>query len=303
MIAKAEKVEPEHCITARRPRFDFSNTRLHWAGGRAQTSHEMNFLHVAIPGVERAFCKLFKHVVETEHRLSDERLVDISGFVSQEALHARAHSQAFRWMQDEFGLGASKSKKRSETAAWFLLNIRSENKRLDHGLVCFELASAAALEQFTSVVGRWMYSEDAHLDELNPDPEMMLLLNWHGAEEVEHETVAYDVHQEVQRYFRRLTRAGVMGVVFPVAFVVWVTTSRELMNKDTLSSARFSFKRFLQDGRAGYIPSIGMVTHSAVSYCLPGFSPNGARGWDEERAREWLAAFDQSNSLFDQGTE
>jgi hypothetical protein len=50
------------------------------------------------------------------------------------------------------------------------------------------------IEHYTAVLGQWIL--DAHqLDEAGADPAMMDLLRWHGAGEVEHRSVAFDVYQ------------------------------------------------------------------------------------------------------------
>ncbi len=58
------------------------------------------------------------------------------------------------------------------------------------------LAIIAAVEHITAFLGDWVLNADG-LDRAGIHPTMLDLLRWHGAEEVEHRSVAYDV----MRYF------------------------------------------------------------------------------------------------------
>jgi hypothetical protein len=54
----------------------------------------------------------------------------------------------------------------------------------------------AALEHFTAALGQW-WIQNRGLDYAGTDPVTLDLLRWHGAEEVEHRSLVFDVYQNV----------------------------------------------------------------------------------------------------------
>ena len=58
------------------------------------------------------------------------------------------------------------------------------------------LAVTAALEPFKAVLGQWLI-QNRGLDYAGADQTMLDLLRWHGAEEIEHRSLVFDVYQNV----------------------------------------------------------------------------------------------------------
>ena len=54
------------------------------------------------------------------------------------------------------------------------------------------VATIAAIEHYTAFLGNWVLNAEA-LDRRGADPTMLDLLRWHGAEEVEHRSVAFEL--------------------------------------------------------------------------------------------------------------
>ena len=90
------------------------------------------------------------------------------------------------------------------------------------------LAIIAAIEHITAFLGDWVLNAEG-LDRAGPHPTMLDLLRWHGAEEVEHRSVAYDV----MRYFdkRESRRIRTQVIVTPVIVWLWVRGTRFLMRE------------------------------------------------------------------------
>ncbi|WP_261994278.1 metal-dependent hydrolase, partial [Streptomyces sp. t39] len=69
-------------------------------------------------------------------------------------------------------------------------------------------------------LGDWVLNADG-LDRAGADPVMLDLLRWHGAEEVEHRSVAYDLLRHLDPGYRRRVRtlfvAGPLGEVVQCA--------------------------------------------------------------------------------------
>ncbi len=71
------------------------------------------------------------------------------------------------------------------------------------------------------MLGDWALNATA-LDAAGADPTMMDLLRWHGAEEVEHRAVAFDLFTHLDgRYLRRVC----------AMLVTALNTSRSVLNK------------------------------------------------------------------------
>ena len=106
---------------------------------------------------------------------------------------------------------------------------RAGPKRLHRWWLYRRLADVAALEHFTAMLGQWVLQNRA-LDNVGTDPMMLDLLRWHGAEEVEHRSLVYDVYQHVSGNY--LIRAFSMLMTTPRFIGWWVAGARYLMAAD-----------------------------------------------------------------------
>ena len=104
-----------------------------------------------------------------------------------------------------------------------MTGLRAENHLVER------LAIIAAIEHITAFLGDWVLNAKG-LDKAGMHPTMLDLLRWHGAEEVEHRSVAYDV----MRYFdkRETRRIRTQIVVTPVLVWLWIRGTRFLMRND-----------------------------------------------------------------------
>ncbi|QIS13931.1 metal-dependent hydrolase [Nocardia arthritidis] len=90
----------------------------------------------------------------------------------------------------------------------------------DHGLTgrakeewLFErLALYAGMEHFTAIVGQWFLDSEG-LEQSGIHPMMLDLLRWHGAEEVEHRNVLFDVFEHVDGGYLRRLRTVLLGSI------------------------------------------------------------------------------------------
>ncbi|WP_256090558.1 metal-dependent hydrolase, partial [Actinacidiphila rubida] len=74
----------------------------------------------------------------------------------------------------------------------------------------------------------------AALDEAGTDEVMLDLLRWHGAEEVEHRAVAFDMYQHAggTGAVRYLRRAEGMVCAWPALVYLWIVGARFLLHHD-----------------------------------------------------------------------
>jgi uncharacterized protein len=216
-----------HVIRARRVAFDWESTPLHWVPDDPQTTHTVNVLHLLLPAGERWFCQLFRQGLDSVGEDHEQLRSDVKGFIGQEAVHAQAHAAVLEHL-DAQGLDARPYTRRIDTLfervlADHPIGERAWLRPLARNWLIARLAITAAIEHFTCVLGSWIIEDSGELDRVGADPVMLDLLRWHGAEEVEHRCVAFDLFEHLAhpstRYVRRVV--AMLGV-FAVLVSCWV---------------------------------------------------------------------------------
>ncbi|MCU1643114.1 MAG: metal-dependent hydrolase [Nocardia sp.] len=182
---------------ALRPRevhFDFSAAPLHWIPGEPIASHAISGLNLILPIGERGFVEMFRRALP--YVADDELREQMIGFMGQEAVHAESHNQAIWEFLQRHGIDPEPIM----TEAEYLFDraiarLDTLPEKLRHRVVVQMLAVIAGLEHFTALGGDWILNQD--FEALDADPALTDLFRWHGAEEVEHRSVAWNV----ARYF------------------------------------------------------------------------------------------------------
>ena len=250
--------------------FDWSGLPMRWIPGEPQASHIINVLHLLLPGGERWFVEVFKRALPL---VTDESLrEDVIGFIGQEAIHAEAHQGVLDYFA-EHGLDTSRYIKHVE---WLFHRILSPEpgltKAQERELVAEHVALVAAIEHFTAHLGHWVLNAPG-LDRAHAHPVMLDLLRWHGAEEVEHRSVAFDLMRHLDPAYARRIRAVLLG--WPVLAWLWARGARFLVSADPeLSpSVKATWRGYAQAARRGLLPPPGAALRSAGRYLRPGYHP------------------------------
>lgn len=204
---------------------------------------------------------------------------EVAAFIGQEAVHARVHEAV--WAQRRAG-GVPMDR--------YAALVRGFRDAVDpHVPPTLKLATTAALEHYTAVFGRAFLEED--LDGV-VGPEMGALLRWHGAEEIEHRSVAFDVLDVVDDRLRLrlagLVVASTLITVVPAAGVV-LFAADELRRRPSWVPRRRN--RALLSMAARF--TIGL-TVQVVRYAAPGFRPA-----DDDlppRYEAWRAEWDAADT-------
>ncbi|HEU0197129.1 MAG TPA: metal-dependent hydrolase [Nevskiaceae bacterium] len=267
-------------LVPRKVSFDWSNTPVDWIPDEAFVSHFVNEINLLLPAGEFWFCKLYNKALPL---ITDAKLrEDVQGFMRQEAMHARAHAGALEQYLAERGL---------ETAS----NIRFENWLFDVALadepfgrklpkfaqrewLVFRLGVVAAVEHMTCVLGRYVLEDTAEWDRRGADPTLMDLVRWHGAEEVEHRCVAFDVYRHLGGSYP--SRYYLACITMPMVFGLWVRGAAHLMQQD----ARFATHKpsalrpwiwwqWWRNARRGLLPSPFWLARREVPFFMPGYDP------------------------------
>ncbi|WP_460363439.1 metal-dependent hydrolase [Actinocorallia lasiicapitis] len=255
--------------------FDWESTPLHWIPGNATATHMINSFHLVLPEGERWFIQC---VQDVKPLIKDEKLLEeIKGFIGQEMVHARAHGSFLTELLDRHGVD---HRKITEAAKAGNDNRRADRAKLKprsyRRMLRFELAAVSAIEHYTAVLGQWIMRNDS-LDRVGVDPVMLDLLRWHGAEEVEHRSVVFDVFQKVGgRYPTR-----VLGWVVSLFFLYWALIGGAifLVNADPTLVKKPSklqmYRDYRRAAKAGLVPGIfNLLVVEGLVYLKPGHHPS-----------------------------
>jgi len=211
-----DPVPDKVALRAREVRFDWTGLTPAFIPNEPFASHLLNVLHILLPEGERWFVKVFGEALPM---IKDEALrEDVIGFIGQEGMHASAHQQVQDYFTEQ-GFDNRPYVREIEYLFKRLLGDRrlTDEKKKEEWLI-ERLAFVAAIEHVTAFLGNWVLNVKG-LDEVDADPRMLDLLRWHGAEEVEHRAVAYDVYMHVDgRYGRRIRTYVVTSIVLPWLF-------------------------------------------------------------------------------------
>jgi predicted metal-dependent hydrolase len=260
-------------IKARRPRFDLSETPMHWVPGDPVATHMMNVLHVMLPPGERWFCDVYREALPL---ITDDKLrEDVKGFIGQEATHARAHEVGREYLA-RHGIDTDRTMVMAE---WMRTNLggpapfgRTVPKPLGRTWLVMRLSAIAAIEHFTAVLGEWILNNSDVIEADGADPQMLDLLRWHGAEEVEHRSVAFDVYQHFSgNYVRRLVSMVFTVIALTVGFIFG---GSQLLAADKTTKQRFTFRAFRRSARAGHLPSYMFALRAVPTYLRRDFHPS-----------------------------
>lgn len=255
-------------LQAREVAFDWDAMRMHYMDDNPVSTHLMNVMHLFLPEGEEWFVRVFKEALPMIH---DEKLrADVVGFIGQEAMHAQAHSGVHDWLRGR-GLDPTPYVEHIEYLFRVALDKRPQDTK--NSLV-ERLSLIAAIEHLTSFLGHWVLTE-TRLDEADVDPTMLDLLRWHGAEEVEHRSVAFDVLQ----YFdtRRFRRVRTYVMVTPSIVSMWGRGLKYLMDNDptlTPQQRKYGLRDIGAVMKAGMFPSAKEIAKASKRYFAKDFHPS-----------------------------
>lgn len=288
------KVASEHtALTARKVSFAWEQTPLHWVPGDPFATHTINVLHLLLPAGERWFVHVYKQVLPHIH---DDRLrEDVIGFIGQEAVHSQAHDDVLPHLR-ELGLDPTRY---TAQVDWFFEKLLGD-RTLPPGKprawwLKERVALIAAIEHYTAFLGDWVLNA-GELDRRGADPMMLDLLRWHGAEEVEHRSVAFDLFMHVDGSYRRRVRTW--AAAFSALVFLWQRGARFFMENDpTLPDGRASFRDFYRAGTRGVLPSTPDLLRSIPRYLSRAYHPS--QEGSTAQAVAYLASSPGANGLHD----
>ncbi|WP_078324733.1 metal-dependent hydrolase [Mycobacteroides salmoniphilum] len=267
-----DRYAPEE--VALRPRnvhFEWDRSPLHWIPGDPYASHVVTALNLFLPVAERWFSALLSDALEY---VRDERLrEEIVGFIGQEAVHAKTHDEVLVDYVRRHGIDPVPFTRQLE---WVATQYEHRSARANRTNRRKALASGThalcAAEHYTGVLGHWALNNS--WDEMGVDPTLCDLYRWHGAEEVEHRHVSYNVAKYFgMDYLAQVVSGVLVSLVF---FVMLLRGTRFLVHEDP-ALPNIGYIRLLWklrgSGRRGAVPTAGYMARSGLRLLNRDYSP------------------------------
>lgn len=218
-------------IQPRKVRFEWQDTPIDWIPQQPFASYFINEINMILPAGEFWFCRLYNKILP---QIQDKKLKqDAQAFIRQEAMHAVAHTSANKEYLTQRNIDIQRN---LDIMDFLFTKVLADKpfgkeipKALDHQWDLFRLGVIATVEHMTCVLGKYaLYNK--RWEELGADPEMLDLIKWHGSEEIEHRTVAFDLYRHlgggyIARYY--LSVAVIIGVLG-----LWVDGAAHIMSQD-----------------------------------------------------------------------
>lgn len=198
-----------------------ADTPRYWYADDPVVTRLLDTLSLTFPDGEKFFVDSVRHF--RDQAKDEAHAADIAGFVAQEMQHSLEHA---KWNHHLGSEGVAEVADEAEALARKLL--KGARYRLSHRE---QLAATAALEHVTAVLAKSLLADET-LDAI--DPRVKALWMWHAVEEIEHKSVAFDLHDAVGGTHLQRRVMLLLGTVYLVAFTGHYT------------------RRFLEaDGRSG----------------------------------------------------
>ncbi len=263
-------------LIPRKVQFDWSQTPLEWIPGQPFASHFINEINLLLPAGEFWFCKLYNKALP---HITDEKLrEDVQMFIRQEAMHARAHGAAIAEYLHAHGIETDSNTAQEDKLFEILLADNPFGRKLPKFLekrwLVFRLGIVAAIEHMTCVLGNYVLSQEWK----DADPVLLDLLRWHGAEEVEHRCVAFDVYRHLGG--RYPSRYYLASIAMPAIFGLWVHGAAHIMKQDPQFADRkpsvfrpWIWLEWQRQAKAGQLPSPFKLLRDELTFFSPWYDP------------------------------
>ena len=280
-------------IVPRKVRFDWNGQPLHWMRDDAFASHWANAFHYLLTQGARFFCRTFREALPLVH---DAHLrADVEAFIKQEAIHGKAHHDAIEGVLKQLGIDGGKFERTNARLFDQWLAKEPGGRKLPSFLerrwLVTRVGIVATIEHFTAALGTFLL--EAHSwEQHGADPVIADLYRWHGAEEIEHRTVAFGLYRHLGGGWSQ--QALLMSVVFPTLMQRMGDGISEMMQQDPcfdrrrLSPLSRRFRSAWRTStRRGTTPGAGWFSAHALRYLKPGYDPENEAS--TEQALRYIA--------------
>nr|WP_290222250.1 metal-dependent hydrolase [Trichocoleus desertorum] len=194
-------------IQVRPIHFRFPDTiERYWLGDSAYNTHLLNSLTLLLPDIEHYINHIIKQ--QLPHITDPQLRQQVRAFVAQESQHASQHTHFWKNLQQQ-GY-RFEGYVRCAQGIWRGLT--------QHGSLALNLAIVAGLEHLTSLMAEIALTERF----LDPaEPNLRALFEWHAAEEIEHQAVAFEVLQSATRNYGMRLLGLVISNLLMLGLMSW----------------------------------------------------------------------------------
>lgn len=260
-------------MKVRNVKFDFSETPRYWILNNSVATHFINSMHVVFPEGEKFF---IRSVRKFYNNVDDKLKKDIDLFCGQEGIHAREHQKFWSVMQEQGLEPEVFAKFLKETAFGKEFSVEKIIQSLNliqpelGDKLCLSLTSG--LEHYTAILAHSLFLEPLFSNQ-NISKEMVDLLHWHAAEEIEHKSVCFDVLDKVDsRYSIRIVGMilatlllwSYLGIGF--GYFMWKDKEKSWLKSP---SDAIQFLNIVVNGEVGKT-----FRKNLWEYFIPNFHPN-----------------------------
>ena len=267
-----DRFAPEEvALRPRNVQFDWQTPPLHWIPGDPYASHAVTALNLFLPVAERWFARLLSDSLQY---VRDEHLrEEIIGFIGQEAVHAKTHDDVLVSYLLRHGIDPVPFTRQLEwVAGQYDQRVANAPDRRRRSALASGTHALNAAEHFTGVLGDWALNNN--WDDMGVDPTLCDLYRWHGAEEVEHRHVSYNV----AKYFGMDHLAQALaGVMVSVVFFAMVLRGTKFLVHEDPALPRLGYLRLAwklrASGKSGALPAAGFVVRSGLHLLRRDYNP------------------------------
>jgi hypothetical protein len=267
----------DHRLVPRKVQFDWSQTPLEWIPGQPFASHFINEINLLLPAGEFWFCRVYNKALP---HVTDPKLrEDVQMFMRQESMHARAHGAAITDYLHAHGIETESNTRQEDKLFEVLLAEQPLGLKLprwaEKNWLVFRLGIIAAIEHMTCVLGNYALN-NRQWDK--GDPVLLDLLRWHGAEEIEHRCVAFDLYKHLGG--RYPSRYYLASIAMPAIIGLWVHGAAHLMTQDERYKTRrpsvfrpWIWLEWQRTAKTGQLPSLLWLLSQELSFFSPWYDP------------------------------
>lgn len=268
----ADRFAPDEvALHPRNVHFRWDDAPLHWIPGDPYGSHAATALNLFVPAAERWFSKVLSDAMEY---VGDEFIrQEIIGFIGQEAVHASTHEQVLLEYVQRHGIDPEPFVRQLDwMVALYDQRVAAASPHSRRKALASGTHMLCAAEHFTGMLGHWALNNS--WDDMHVDPTLADFYRWHGAEEVEHRHVSYNV----AKYFGMdyLAQALSAALVTVVVFSMVLRGTKFLVHEDpalpNLGYLRLVWK-LRASARRGSVPTTRYVLRSASRMMRRDYNP------------------------------
>lgn len=206
-------------VQFRQVNFEFPDQiKRYWLGNSPFRTHLFNSLHLFLPDIERW---IIRNIKRTVSQIKEPLKQDLRVFIQQEGQHSSQHAKFW-----------DKLRQQGYQLEQFLAFENNVLSRLDKLGLILNLAAIAGFEHITTLIAEIALKNNLLAE---AEPNVKEILEWHAQEEIEHQSIAFDVLKATSDSYLIRVAGLVIGHLLAIVFlnlglVVLLSQDKKLWN-------------------------------------------------------------------------